>query len=115
MTQNVKFSDQTWGRLATLADNIGITVPELLEDAAQRLLVGTSRFAKDQTRRAEQLARTRAVHKQMLTSQILRLRAHGRTVMQIADAVGYSSSYVSKILCENGARTHKSHTERSAA
>ncbi|KSU52873.1 helix-turn-helix domain-containing protein [Microbacterium enclense] len=115
MTVSVNFADQAWARLAVLADGIGITVPELLEDAAQRLLVGTSRFAKDQPRRAEQLARTRAVHKQMLTSQIIRLRAQGRTVMQIADAVGYSSSYVSKILCENGARTHKTHTERTAA
>ncbi|WP_295851257.1 hypothetical protein [uncultured Microbacterium sp.] len=115
MTQSVKFADQTWARLAFIADRVGVTVPELLEDAAQRLLVGTSRFAKMQPRRADQLARTRAVHKEILTAQILRYRAGGRTVAQIADLVGYSTSYVSRILCDNGARTHKTHTERSAA
>lgn len=115
MTVSVKFSDQSWARLAAIADRLGVTVPDLLEDTTQRLLVGTSRFLQKQPRRSEELARTRMTHKQLLTSQIIRLRGRGRTIRQIADLVGYSPTYVSKILCDNGHRTHKTHTERTAA
>lgn len=115
MTVAVKFDDQTWARLAAIADRVGTSVPELLADATQRLLVGTSRFPQKQPRRSAELARTRIAHKQVLTSQIIRLRARGKTIRQIADLVGYSSAYVSKILCDNGHRSHKPHTERTAA
>lgn len=115
MTVNVKFDDQTWARLAAIADRVGSTVPELLTDSVQRLIVGTSRFPQQQPARGAELARTRVEHKRLLTSQIIRLRGRGRTVRQIADLVGYSTTYVSKILCDNGHRTHKAHNERTAA
>lgn len=101
MTVAVKFEDRAWGRLATMADAQGITVPALLERAAGRLLTGT---VPSGGRRAE-LAASRKAHKQALTSQIVRLRSRGKTIAQIADLVGYSTTYVSKILTENDGRT----------
>lgn len=103
MSQIVKFDDRTWGRLATMAAELEMSIPELLEGAAHRLMVGTSRSPRP--RRAEDLARTRAAHKAALTARILRLRGAGKTVAYIADVTGYSTTYVSKILCANGART----------
>lgn len=103
MSQIVKFDDRTWGRLASMADDQGMSIQELLEGAAHRLIVGTSRSPRP--RSAEDLSRTRAAHMAALTERVLRLRQSGKTVAYIADATGYSTTYVSKILCANGART----------
>lgn len=111
----VKFDDKAWGRLASMADAQGITIAQLLEGAAYRLFVGTSRAPRPP--RTDDLRSTRAKHKAALVERVKALRAGGRTVAQIADLTGYSTTYVSKILCENGARTrtHHTNTERSAA
>lgn len=98
----VRFDQRTWGRLASMADMQGITIGELLERAAERLVTGTSHAPKT---RGAQLKQTRAAHRQALVSVVLRLRAQGNTVAAIADIIGYSKSYVSRILCENGHRT----------
>lgn len=117
MTVSVKFEDRAWARLATMADAQGITVPVLLERAAGRLLTGT---APTGGRRAE-LAASRKAHKQALTSQIVRLRGRGLKIAQIADVMGYSTTYVSKILTENGVRAWQrtdapeGHNERNTA
>lgn len=111
MTQFVKFEDKAWGRLATMADEQGMTIPELLERSARRLLVGTVP-ASIRTRSAD-LADTRAAHKSAVTKNILQLRKLGHTVLTIAERTGYSKSYVSKILCDNGARTHQRHTSET--
>ena len=108
MTVQVRFDDRVWGRLASMADVQGTTVPELLERAVERLVVGTTRSqrASKQMRR-EELARSRAAHKAALVAQVARLRDEGRTVKEIAHRTGYSQTYVSRILCENGRRTWK--------
>jgi hypothetical protein len=114
MTQTVKFEDRTWARLATMADDQDTTIAELLEQAARRLLIGTVPSPKPT--RAEALAESRQKHRDALTARILRLRRDGNTVAGIAAVIGYSSSYVSKILCDNNARTfqHTTHQKETA-
>jgi DNA-binding NarL/FixJ family response regulator len=105
MTQVVRFDERVWGRLASMADNGGTTIPELLEQAVSQLLVGTTRAAADKEARYEELLRSREAHHRRLVSEVLRLRANGHTIQAIADITRYSKTYVSKILCDNGART----------
>lgn len=94
MTVSVKFADRAWARLATIADRNGITVPQLLEGGAIALGVGTTA----QTARAQKKA-VRVAH-------VISLREKGWKVARIAQEVGVSTSFVSKVLCENGHRTH---------
>lgn len=102
----VKFPEPVWGRLATMAEQQGMTIPELLERAAQRLLTGTTRSPQPHLEsRMEALTRSREAHRKAIAAEIIRLRGRGHTVAAIASIVGYSNSYVSKILCANGART----------
>lgn len=107
MTVAVKFDDRAWGRMASMADATGTTVPELLERAVERLLVGTTRSlrAEDEEARAAELKRTRDAHKAALVAETIRLREAGHTIQAVAKITGYSSTYVSKILCDNGRRT----------
>lgn len=100
---SVKFDDWTWARLVVMAERQGVTISQLLEAAAQRLTVGTSTVAGLSGRSG--LAHTRTKHKAALIAQVLELRAAGQTIVGIAQITGYSKSYVSKILCENGQRT----------
>lgn len=103
MTVNVKFSDRTWGRMAVMADRHGLTVAQLLEGAALALGGGTPR----QSARAQQ----RAVR----VAQVVSLREKGLKIARISEETGMSVSFVSRVLCENGHRTHKPHTQRTAA
>jgi predicted DNA-binding ribbon-helix-helix protein len=114
MTQTVKFEDRTWASLATMADDQDTTIAELIEQAARRLLIGT--VPSPQPTRMETLAESRKKHRAALTARVLRLRKDGGTVASIAAVIGYSTSYVSKILCENGARTqeHTTHQKETA-
>ncbi|MEX8058596.1 helix-turn-helix domain-containing protein [Microbacterium sp. 16-032] len=98
MTVSVKFADRAWARLAVIADRNGITVPQLLEGGAIALGVGT----------AAQTARTQ--QKAVRVAHVISLREQGWKVAQIAEKVGVSTSFVSRVLCENG---HRTHTERS--
>ena len=115
MTRLVKFDDRVWGRLASMADNQGTTIPDLLERAVERLVVGTTRTAhpSKETRR-EELAQSRAAHKAALVEQITRMRDKGATIWAISHETGYSQTYVSKILCDNGRRTWTRKTETEA-
>ena len=99
----VKFDDRTWGRLVTMADRQGVPVAQLIEAAAQRLTTGTSTVAGLEG--GAGLARSRTKHRQALAEQVVALRQRGHTIVGIAQMTGYSKSYVSKILCENGQRT----------
>ena len=100
MTVAVKFADRTWARLATIADRNGITVPQLLEGGAIALGVGTAA----QTARAQQKA--------VRVAEVISLREKGWKVARIAEKIGVSTSFVSRVLCENG---HRSHAERSTS
>lgn len=106
MTRLVKFDDRVWGRLASMADNQGTTIPDLLERAVERLVVGTTRSRRpDKEARHEELLRSREAHSAALVAEMLRLREAGHSIQAIGDITGYSKTYVSKILCANGART----------
>ena len=106
MTVTVGFDDRVWGRLASMADVQGTTIPELLESAVERLLVGTTRARREtKESRAQELARTRDAHKAALVAEMIRLRKAGHTLQQISEVTGYAKTYVSRLLCENGHRT----------
>lgn len=100
----VRFDERTWGRLASLADEQGITVAELIEHTARRLITGT-------TARPD-LARER--HREKLAAEIVRLREQGHTIRSIAHHTGYSKSYVSRILIDHGHRTYKTTTQHNS-
>ena len=99
----VKFDQRTWARLVVMAERQGVTVVQLIEAAAQRLTTGTSTVPGVEGRSG--LAHTRTKHRDALAKQVLDLRRRGHTIVGIASIVGYSKSYVSKILCQNGQRT----------
>lgn len=99
----VRFDERTWARLVTMAERQGVTIPQLIEAAAQRLTTGTSTVPGVEGRSG--LAHTRTKHREALAKQVVTLRRRGQTIRGIASIVGYSTSYVSKILCDNEQRT----------
>ena len=105
-SQTVKFDPHVWGRLATLADVKGVTIPELIAQTAERLIPGVTRTPNPaKEARHEELLQSREAHRRRLVGEVLRLRKHGHTIQAIADITGYSKTYVSRILVENGHRT----------
>lgn len=108
MTQNVKFDDRTWARLATMAHEQDTTIADLIERAALRLLVGT---IAETTGRGSELEKSRDAHRAAVARRIIALREQGLTITKIAAATSYSRSYVSRILCDNGARTYSKTTQ----
>lgn len=94
----VKFDARTWARLASMAEAQGITIAQLIEAAAQRLVTGArASFGEDAAER----------HHAALTARILALRKQKLTLTEIGREVGYSKSYVHRILTENGHRTYR--------
>lgn len=117
MTVSVKFDDRVWARLLLMAEAQGITVPLLLEASASRLLTGSTRAAQLEGDRDTR----RSAHKEALTTEIRKLRRRGLPITAIAERVGYSTSYVSRLLIASGERTwHRTspktgHSERKTA
>lgn len=104
--QILRFDPRVWGRLATLADTKGVSIPELIAQTAERLVPGATRTPSPvKEARHDEILQSREAHRRRLIGEVLRLREHGHTVQAIADITGYSKTYVSKILCDNGART----------
>lgn len=99
----VNFDDRTWARLVTMADRQQVSITQLIEAAAQRLTTGTSTVPGLEGRRG--LAHNRVKHRDALVRQMTTLRRRGHTIAGIAEITGYSKSYVSKLLCDNGQRT----------
>lgn len=108
MTVAVKFSDRAWARMANMADRHGITVAQLLEGAALSMGVGNA----DESAKAQQKA--------VRVARAISLRERGWKIAQIAEDMGVSTTFVSRVLCANGARTRTrasgtTTTERTAA
>lgn len=106
MTGTVRFDERTWGRLATMADDQGITVAELLESAARRLLTGTTT--------AETL-KSRRLHRDALTKRLIQMRRAGASIKEIAANTGYSTSHVSQLLVEAGVRSYRTRSDARKA
>lgn len=92
----VKFDPRTFARLADMAEAQGVTIGQLIEDAAQRLITGstTAKYSAEK-------------HRAALIARVCTLRKRGWTVVRIAHEVGYSKAWVSRLLTENGMRTRK--------
>lgn len=99
----VNFDAKTWARLATIADRQEVSIADLITAAAQRLTTGTS-TVEGLTGRGG-LPHTRQKHREALIREVVKLRGRGLTVVEIARTVGYSKSYVSRLLTENGHRS----------
>lgn len=106
MTGTVRFDERTWGRLATMADDQGVTVAELLEHAARRLITGTV---------TTDTLKSRRLHKEALTKRLVQMRRAGATIAAIAADTGYSTTHVSQLLCEAGARTYRRRSDAGIA
>jgi transposase len=104
--RTVRFDERTWGRLATMADDQRITIAELIESAARRLVTGTT---------TADTVKSRTLHREALTNRFIRMRRAGATITQIADDTGYSTTYISRILIDAGLRSYRTRSDAGKA
>lgn len=82
MTQVVKFPDGAWAKLATVADKRGMSIAEVLVEAAQHVMA-----AKDQPKPVIP-ATPRRTHQALDWDEVARLHAQGMNDRQISDVMG---------------------------
>ena len=97
----VSFDGKTWYRLASIAEGQGVTIAQLLAQAAGAVRAGP----RPLTLAGEIRAAKYAAKSEVVAAEVVHLREQGMKVASIAEMLGYSPSYVSKVLCANGHRS----------